>query len=124
MPEYIHARQTPEEVHYRTWSTIVDAYTSEELNEKQLRQLMLYNAVERALRDFRREIPERIERAKIQGTSEYNESRSLNEWDRETDTSKPLSDENMQVYLQGISQNKAELESLIEHWDEIINLFS
>jgi len=122
MPEYIHSKQTPEGISFRTWSTVVDNYTSVEVNENQLRQLMLYRAVDNALRGFHREILGRIERAKIQGTSEFGQSRSLNGWDSEADLGEPLSDAEMQAYLQEISQNKAELESLFVHWDEIINL--
>ena len=124
MPEYIHTRQTPEGRQYRTWSTVVDAYTSVEVSEEQLKRLMLYRTVDTALREFHREISERIERAKIQGTSAFGQSRPVTAWDSETDLGEPLSDTDMQAYLQEISQNKAELESLLAHWDEVINPFS
>lgn len=65
----IHARKTAKNVRYRIWSTFTDSYCTEEMTEKQLRAWTRRDAIERALREYEREFPDRLERATTYGTS-------------------------------------------------------
>lgn len=123
MPEYIHARQMPEGICFRTWSSVIDAYTSGEMDEEQLRLLLLYRALEREARPY--PLQDRISRARSYGTSEYNNSRSLNsDWDQEEIDEDGDKDDGeyvklMQEYAKGNERLKTLLESILSNWEQV-----
>jgi hypothetical protein len=74
MGSFIHARRTPVGMRYRIWSTIVDAYTTDVMDECALRRELMrdYSPREREYGVPDRDILARLERAHRNGTSEMN----------------------------------------------------
>lgn len=82
----IHARERHGRLIFRLFSTNTDTYTTNELNEKKLRELLLLNALWNELDRFDEEIGERIERAMKNGTSSATESKNrkmTDPWEKE-----------------------------------------
>ena len=64
MPREIHQIEVGGRTQYRLWSTIVDAYVTEPIdNVEELRAFLLQEAIQDAVIDFEREFPERLKRA-------------------------------------------------------------
>ncbi len=87
MSQYIHARKTEKgELQFRIWSDNSDSYTSDEMTEDELREWELKVAVCRAIEQHNREIDQRVQRARENGTSSrmMGDTRDLNgPWDEE-----------------------------------------
>lgn len=78
MTDVIHAQKTVDGWLYRIWSTVVDDYTHEEMDEGEMVNCLLDHAKEAVLW----EIQPRLERARIRGTSSFLEERSVDgPWD-------------------------------------------
>lgn len=78
----VHARQRPEGLRFRLWSTVVDAYCCEPMEREAFAAWMR----ERADAEAAREIGERLDRAAANGTSAMwigAAAESLTEWDTE-----------------------------------------
>jgi hypothetical protein len=68
---------------FREWSTVVDAYTTEEYsNLEAFRKDMLAWELEETERRFNNEFPQRIERARARGTSSRITTREMEQWDK------------------------------------------
>jgi hypothetical protein len=65
----IHCRTKGNRTRYRLWSTIVDAYVTEELSEEEVKREILEEEVREVTERVQRETPARIENAKRTGTS-------------------------------------------------------
>jgi len=65
----IHARLTSDGVRFRLWSTITDAYYTDEMTEAEVREYLLEEAVRRAIEEHNRTIDKRIQRTRENGTS-------------------------------------------------------
>jgi len=78
MADEIHAQRTVDGWVYRIWSTVVDDYTHEDMDDDEIVNCLLDHARERALM----EIPYRLERARVRGTSSHLETRDVDgPWD-------------------------------------------
>ncbi len=77
MGQMLHARKVDGEWRYKIWSTVVDAYTTYELTEDQVRRQTLQDTVTRAIEEHEREWPDRLTRAQKHGTSarDYSDGR-------------------------------------------------
>lgn len=71
MSDYIDYRIRDGKGRFRIYSSIVSAYTTNELTAEELRRSLRQSALEDALRLHLRETDARIARARDQGTSEY-----------------------------------------------------
>jgi hypothetical protein len=69
MAQMLHARKIDGEWRYKLWSTVVDAYTTYELTEDQVRRQILMDVITRAIDEHEREWPGRLARAQKHGTS-------------------------------------------------------
>lgn len=69
MGQMIHCRIRDGERKYKVWSTVVDAYITEELTRTELQDLLLKEALSTARANFARDFPERVARAEDRGTS-------------------------------------------------------
>ena len=69
MAHLIHAKQTPEGMRFRVWSSSVDAYLTGEMSEEEISEWMLGEAVRAATEKHKMEFPLRIARASQNGTS-------------------------------------------------------
>jgi len=65
MGHIIHARQTPDGLRYRVWSTVVDAYLSEPMTESEVQDWILDSTMQEAMASCGR----RIKRAGARGSS-------------------------------------------------------
>lgn len=79
MPRTIHRCNTPDGPRYREWSSIVDAYTTAPMTRDEMVDYLTSDAIEKA----RREADERLFRADHRGTSQYDDTRSMDAWDTE-----------------------------------------
>ena len=81
MPREIHIRKDGDRIWYRCWSTIVDAYITEETdNPDALCAVLLEDALKRAEEEFMSYWPRRIEAALKDGTSGLG-TRETDQWD-------------------------------------------
>jgi hypothetical protein len=78
----IHMRESEGGQRFRLWSTSWDKYVAEELTESDLVDVLRGQA----LREFERELVNRMERVITNGTSTWGESRDVTgPWDEERD---------------------------------------
>lgn len=69
MSHVIHARRIKKKMLFRIWSTVSDSYLTEEMTEKELREYILADDVNKAIELYFREIDDRVQRVREKGTS-------------------------------------------------------
>ena len=86
MSTVIHAKKDESGgVQFRIWSTNIDRYLTDAMNEKELREWLLKEAMCEAVTNHLREVERRLMRANVYGTSsEVEQSRELDgPWQKE-----------------------------------------
>lgn len=85
MSTMIHARNTPEGMRFRIWSTVTDSYFTKELTEAEVERWTRDEAIREAETQHKREFSDRIARTKQNGTSSrMGDTRKLSgPWDRQ-----------------------------------------
>ncbi|MDP3792510.1 MAG: hypothetical protein Q8Q89_02150 [bacterium] len=84
MAQLIHAKNTGKGTLYRIWSSSSDAYLTGEMTEEEIDAWTLKEAVRYVTEQHKKDFPERIERAKENGTSDMvGHTRDINgPWDK------------------------------------------
>ena len=84
MSQYIDARNTRYGIRFRIFSTITDTYITGVLTEGEMRDQLLFNAIENALDDYTSSIDRRINNAQTKGSSmKVTEAALDSDWQKE-----------------------------------------